>query len=44
MQLDYVLELPNDLRAIERSVDYLTEKGRRSASTATASASISGSA
>jgi serine/threonine-protein kinase RsbW len=28
MQLDYVLELPNDLRAIERSVDYLTGKGR----------------
>jgi serine/threonine-protein kinase RsbW len=28
MQLDYLLELPNDLRAIERSVDYLTEKGR----------------
>lgn len=28
MQLDYVLELPNDLRAIERSVDYLTDKGR----------------
>jgi serine/threonine-protein kinase RsbW len=28
MQLDFVLELPNDLRAIERSVDYLTEKGR----------------
>jgi serine/threonine-protein kinase RsbW len=28
MQLDYVLELPNDLRAIERSVDYLMEKGR----------------
>src|SRR5690606_24412105 len=27
MQLDYVLELPNDLRAIERSVDYLTDKG-----------------
>jgi serine/threonine-protein kinase RsbW len=28
MQLDYVLELPNDLRAIERSVDYLMDKGR----------------
>lgn len=28
MQLDYALELPNDLDAIERSVDYLTEKGR----------------
>jgi serine/threonine-protein kinase RsbW len=28
MQLDFVLELPNDLRAIERSVDYLTDKGR----------------
>jgi serine/threonine-protein kinase RsbW len=28
MQLEYVLELPNDLRAIERSVDYLTDKGR----------------
>lgn len=28
MQIDYVLELPNDLRAIERSVDYLMEKGR----------------
>jgi serine/threonine-protein kinase RsbW len=28
MQLDFVLELPNDLRAIERSVDYLMEKGR----------------
>ena len=27
MQLDYVLELPNDLRAIERSVDYLADKG-----------------
>jgi serine/threonine-protein kinase RsbW len=27
MQLDYVLELPNDLRAIERSVDYLMDKG-----------------
>jgi serine/threonine-protein kinase RsbW len=27
MQLDYVLELPNDLRAIEQSVDYLTDKG-----------------
>jgi anti-sigma regulatory factor (Ser/Thr protein kinase) len=27
MQLDFVLELPNDLRSIERSVDYLTEKG-----------------
>ncbi|HSJ07054.1 MAG TPA: ATP-binding protein [Longimicrobiales bacterium] len=28
MQLDYVLELPNDLKAIERSVDYLMDKGR----------------
>jgi serine/threonine-protein kinase RsbW len=28
MQLDYTLELPNDLRAIERSVDYLMDKGR----------------
>jgi len=28
MQLDYVLELPNDLRAIERSVDYLVERAR----------------
>ncbi|HSJ26266.1 MAG TPA: ATP-binding protein [Longimicrobiales bacterium] len=28
MRLDFVLELPNDLRAIERSVDYLTDKGR----------------
>jgi serine/threonine-protein kinase RsbW len=28
MQLDYVLELPNDLRAIARSVDYLADKGR----------------
>jgi serine/threonine-protein kinase RsbW len=28
MQHDYVLELPNDLRAIERSVDYLMDKGR----------------
>jgi serine/threonine-protein kinase RsbW len=28
MQIDYVLELPNDLRAIERSVDYLMDKGR----------------
>lgn len=27
MQLDYVLELPNDLRAIEGSVDYLMDKG-----------------
>jgi serine/threonine-protein kinase RsbW len=27
MQPDFMLELPNDLRAIERSVDYLTEKG-----------------
>jgi serine/threonine-protein kinase RsbW len=27
MQQDYVLELPNDLRAIERSVDYLMDKG-----------------
>jgi serine/threonine-protein kinase RsbW len=28
MQLEYVLELPNDLRAIARSVDYLADKGR----------------
>lgn len=28
MQLEYVLELPNDLRAIERSVEYLTERAR----------------
>jgi serine/threonine-protein kinase RsbW len=28
MQLDYALELPNDLRAIEQSVDYLTDRGR----------------
>jgi serine/threonine-protein kinase RsbW len=28
MQKDYVLELPNDLRAIERSVAYLVERGR----------------
>jgi serine/threonine-protein kinase RsbW len=28
MQRDYVLELPNDLRAIERSVAYLLERGR----------------
>jgi serine/threonine-protein kinase RsbW len=28
MQLDYVLELPNDLRAIERSVEYLMERAR----------------
>lgn len=28
MRLDYVLELPNDLRAIERSVDYLMDKGQ----------------
>lgn len=28
MRLDYVLELPNDLRAIERSVDYLMDKGK----------------
>lgn len=28
MKLDYVLELPNDLRAIERSVDYLMARGR----------------
>lgn len=28
MQLDYVLELPNDLRAIAHSVDYLADKGR----------------
>jgi serine/threonine-protein kinase RsbW len=29
MQQDYVLELPNDLRAIERSVAELIERGRR---------------
>lgn len=28
MDLDYVLELPNDLRAIERSVAYLVDRGR----------------
>jgi serine/threonine-protein kinase RsbW len=28
MKRDFVLELPNDLRAIERSVDYLMERGR----------------
>ncbi|CAN5793424.1 ATP-binding protein [soil metagenome] len=28
MQLEYVLELPNDLRAIEQSVDYLTDRGQ----------------
>lgn len=28
MQLDYVLELPNDLRAIERSVEYLVDRAR----------------
>jgi serine/threonine-protein kinase RsbW len=28
MQLEYVLELPNDLRAIAQSVDYLADKGR----------------
>ena len=28
MRLDYVLELPNDLRAIERSVDYLMDKAQ----------------
>lgn len=28
MQLDYVLELPNDLHAIERSVEYLIDRGR----------------
>jgi serine/threonine-protein kinase RsbW len=28
MRQDYVLELPNDLRAIERSVAYLLERGR----------------
>lgn len=28
MQLDYELELPNDLRAIERSVEYLVSRGR----------------
>jgi anti-sigma regulatory factor (Ser/Thr protein kinase) len=27
MHRDYGLELPNDLRAIERSVDYLMDKG-----------------
>ena len=25
---DYILELPNDLRAIERAVDYLIERGQ----------------
>lgn len=28
MPTDYVLELPNDLRAIERAVDYLIDRGR----------------
>ncbi|NJD09490.1 MAG: ATP-binding protein [Gemmatimonadetes bacterium] len=28
MQLDYLLELPNDLKAIERSVDYLVDRAR----------------
>lgn len=28
MRQDYVLELPNDLRTIERSVAYLLERGR----------------
>lgn len=28
MQFDYVLELPNDLRAIERSVEYLMDRAR----------------
>jgi serine/threonine-protein kinase RsbW len=28
MRHEYTLELPNDLRAIERSVDYLMDKGR----------------
>jgi serine/threonine-protein kinase RsbW len=28
MPTDYVLELPNDLRAIERSVDYLIERAQ----------------
>jgi serine/threonine-protein kinase RsbW len=28
MQLDYVLELPNDLRAIERSVEYLMDRAK----------------
>lgn len=27
MELDYTLELPNDLRAIERSVEYLMDRG-----------------
>ncbi len=27
MKLDYILELPNDLRAIERSVEYLMDRG-----------------
>jgi serine/threonine-protein kinase RsbW len=27
MELDYILELPNDLRAIERSVEYLMDRG-----------------
>ena len=29
MELDYRLKLPNDLRAIERSVHYLMERGRQ---------------
>lgn len=28
MPLDYTLELPNDLRAIERAVTYLVDRGR----------------
>ena len=28
MPTDYVLELPNDLRAIERAVDYLIDRGQ----------------
>ena len=28
MPTDYILELPNDLRAIERAVDYLIERGQ----------------
>lgn len=28
MPLDYTLELPNDLRAIERAVSYLVDRGR----------------
>ncbi len=28
MPADYILELPNDLRAIERAVDYLIDRGQ----------------